>query len=248
MSKQQVAIKEHDAPLPPQAADPLIAMIERAARDPQVDIDKMERLVAMQERAHARASEQAFNDAMSAAQAEMRRVAADSDNPQTRSKYASYAALDRALRPTYTQHGFSLSFGTEEGAPQDHVRVVCHVSNSGFTRKYHMDMPADGKGAKGGDVMTKTHAVGSAATYGQRYLLKMIFNIAIGDDDDDGNAASDTSEKIMADQVAEIEKKLKETGADEPGALKYFGIASWNQLPVSEYNRVIAALVKKGGK
>ena len=45
------------------------------------------------------------------------------------------------------------------------------------------------KGAKGGDVMTKTHAAGSALTYGQRYLLKMIFNIAIGSDDD-GNAAS----------------------------------------------------------
>ena len=49
-------------------------------------------------------------------------------------------------------------------------------------------MPADGKGAKGGDVMTKTHATGSAMTYGQRYLVKMIFNIAVGADDD-GRAA-----------------------------------------------------------
>jgi hypothetical protein len=50
-------------------------------------------------------------------------------------------------------------------------------------------MPADGKGAKGGDVMTRTHAAGSAFSYGQRYLLKLIFNIATGEDDD-GNAAS----------------------------------------------------------
>jgi hypothetical protein len=44
---------------------------------------------------------------------------------------------------------------------------------------HRIDMPADGKGAKGGDVMTKTHAMGAAASYGQRYLLKLIFNIAV---------------------------------------------------------------------
>ena len=32
----------------------------------------------------------------------------------------------------------------------------------------------------------KTHAVGAGMSYGMRYLLKMIFNIAIGEDDDDG--------------------------------------------------------------
>jgi hypothetical protein len=48
-------------------------------------------------------------------------------------------------------------------------------------------MPSDGKGAKGGDVMTKTHATGAASQYGMRYLLKMIFNVAIGEDDNDGN-------------------------------------------------------------
>jgi hypothetical protein len=49
-------------------------------------------------------------------------------------------------------------------------------------------MPVDGKGARGGDVMTKTHAMGSGVSYGMRYLLRMIFNLAI-DYDDDGNAA-----------------------------------------------------------
>ena len=32
-----------------------------------------------------------------------------------------------------------------------------------------------------------THATGSAVSYGQRYLLKMIFNVAVGEDDRDGN-------------------------------------------------------------
>jgi hypothetical protein len=35
--------------------------------------------------------------------------------------------------------------------------------------------------------MTKTHAAGAAMSYGMRYLLKMIFNVAVGEDDRDGN-------------------------------------------------------------
>jgi ERF superfamily len=133
---------------------------------------------------------EAFEGAMSAVQGEMRAVATDSNNPQTRSKYASYYALDRALRPIYTRHGFSLSFDTADGAPDNFLRIVCYVGHRcGHSRTYHIDMPADGRGAKGGEVMTKTHATGSAVTYGQRYLLRMIFNIATGGDDD-GNAAA----------------------------------------------------------
>lgn len=165
----------------------LLQVIARAAADTQVDIDKMERLLAMQERVMERNAEAAFNEAMRAAQGDMRQVATDANNPQTRSRYATYAAIDAALRPVYTQHGFSISFGTGD-APEGYVRVLAYVSHvGGHTRQYKADMPADGKGAKGGDVMTKTHAFGAGTSYGMRYLLKMIFNVAIGEYDLDGN-------------------------------------------------------------
>jgi hypothetical protein len=150
-------------------------------------IDVIERLAALQEKALNRQDEIDFATAMSAAQAEMVRVAPDLTNTQTSSKYASYAALDRVVRPVYTKHGFSLSFGTEPAPRDNAVLAICYVSRGGYTRKYQILMPADGKGAKGGDVMTLTHATGAAASYGMRYLLKMIFNIAIGEEDTDGN-------------------------------------------------------------
>ena len=169
----------------------LLQVIARAAADPSVDIDKMERLLAMQERVMERNAEAAFNESMRAAQGDMRQVATDANNPQTRSRYATYAAIDAALRPVYTQHGFSISFGTGD-APEGYVRVVAYVSHvGGRTRQYKADMPADGKGAKGGDVMTKTHAFGAGTSYGMRYLLKMIFNVAVGEYDLDGNAPPD---------------------------------------------------------
>jgi len=162
---------------------------ERWASDPNVSVEKLDGLMKLWERREQMTAEASFNAAMAQAQQQMRRIAADADNPQTHSKYASYAALDRALRPIYTDHGFGLSFDTGDGA-DTMVRVLCYVTHrDGFKRVYHLDMPADGKGAKGGDVMTRTHATGSAVTYGMRYLLKMIFNVAVGADDDDGNQA-----------------------------------------------------------
>lgn len=160
------------------------------------DIGTIERLVALQEKMLSRDSEMAFNGAMNKAQQEMGRIATDLTNTQTRSKYASYGALDRVVRPIYTAHGFSLSFDTGDSPQPEMVRSVCHVSHeAGFTRMYHVDMPSDGKGAKGGDVMTKTHATGAAMQYGQRYLLKYIFNVAIGEDDTDGNTNGQLAEE-----------------------------------------------------
>lgn len=156
-------------------------------------IDVIERLSALQERAMDRDAEMQFTEAMNAAQAELGRVAPDLTNPSTHSKYASYAALDRKIRPIYVKHGFSLSFDSGDSPMPETVRVICYVSHkAGHTRKYTAPpMPSDGKGAKGGEVMTKTHATGSAMSYGARYLLKYIFNIAVGEEDTDGNMPED---------------------------------------------------------
>jgi hypothetical protein len=151
-------------------------------------IDVIERLAALQEKAMARDAEIQFNEAMNQVQSELGRVAPNLTNPQTHSMYASYPALDKVVRPIYTRHGFSLSFDTGDAMQPETVRVMCYVSHkAGHTRTYRTDMPSDGKGARGGDVMTKTHATGAAMQYGMRYLLKYIFNIAVGQEDNDGN-------------------------------------------------------------
>jgi hypothetical protein len=170
----------------------LLAVIARAAADPTIDLDKMDRLLAMQEKLFDRGAQTAFNVSFSEAQSMMRPIAADASNPQTRSRYATYARLDGALRPIYTSCGFAISFDTGDSPLPDHVRVLGYLTHSkGHSKAYHVDMPADGKGAKGGDVMTKTHAMGAGMSYGMRYLLRMIWNVAVGEDDNDGNDIND---------------------------------------------------------
>jgi hypothetical protein len=190
-------------------------------------MDLADKWDARKERKAAAVAEVSYRAAMSRAQGEMKRVEASTANPQTGKKYADYASVDRMARPIYTAEGFSLSFDTTEGAPVDWVRIICDISHKdGHREQKHLDMPADGKGAKGGDVMTKTHATGSAITYGMRQLAKMIWNIAIGEDDDDGNGASKQVEhdKIVAESCAIIE--ASETLDDtQQNFAQYFSIA-----------------------
>ena len=200
--------------------DPFMALIERVAMNPDVDVAKLEKILDMQERVLTKQAEVAFNEAMSACQSELRTVVADAENPQTKSKYASYAQLDRAMRPIYTRHGFSISYNTGESKHPEAVMVIAIISKGAYSRRFQIEMPADGKGAKGGDVMTKTHATGAAVSYGMRYLLKAIFNVSVGEEDVDGNA---TAPKIQPDE--EGKKALEACGSMTSLA------ECWNKLP-----------------
>src|SRR5690554_2918695 len=90
-----------------EGATTILSVISRAASDPSVDIEKLERLMAMKERMDAKQAETAFAAALSRVQAAMGRVGADKKNSQTGSWYATYGALDKALRPIYTADGRS---------------------------------------------------------------------------------------------------------------------------------------------
>lgn len=242
------AVVERRDQLPAESSDSaaLLAVIERAALNPKINIEKMERLMAMHRQIAADRAEAAFNNAMAAAQAEMVPVAADADNPQTHSRYASYAQLDRALRPIYTKHGFALSFDEADSPKPDHVRVLCYVTGSGHTRIYHRDICADGKGAKGGDVMTKTHASGAAQSYGMRYLLKAIFNVAVGEEDDDGNGSGGQDPVYITEkQAADMKAVLTELKANIPIFLKWIKAESIGQILASDYKKAIDAIEEK---
>lgn len=188
----------------------MLDIIARASTDPRVDVDKLDRLLQMQDRVMAREAQVEFDNAMVAAQEGMKAIRADAENSQTHSRYATYAQLDKAVRPIYSAHGFAVSFNTGDAPNKDEVRVLATLSHrSGHRQDYKIDMPADGKGARGNDVMSKTHATGAATQYGQRYLLKLMFNLAVGDVDDDGNGADGDVEALAGpDALRDKDGKL----------------------------------------
>jgi hypothetical protein len=200
------------------------------AVDRGANIDTIERLAKLQREMMDHSAQVEFNHAMQRCQEKMKRIATDMENPQTRSRYASYAQIDRAIRPIYTAEGISLSFGDGEPIAPETVRIICYVAKAGFTRIYHKDMPVVTVGPQGKAVMTPTHATGSAAAYAKRYLVKDIFNLAVGEDDNDGNevrmdegAVIDWCDQIEAcstlDELKPVFAKAYKASADDKNAM-----------------------------
>lgn len=236
------------APISESAA--MFSMIERIMADPSLSIERVNQAFDFYKRVQDDQAKKEWAASFVAAQAEMDPIKKDASNPQTRSKYASFEALDRALRPIYSKHGFAPTFDTEPSDKPDHIRVVmCLIHKGGFERRYQQDMPADGKGAKGGDVMTKTHAAGSANSYGRRYVLGNAWNVITTEKDDDGNAAGrDFVTTITSEQAIELETLISETGSDKS---KFLHIARAESLPdilAKDFAGLKALLNKKKGR
>jgi hypothetical protein len=239
------AVVQHDPVNAPAVSESaaIFQIIERAARDPNVDIDKMQRLMEMREREMSRLAQQAFNEAMKAAQAEMPQVVRDASNDQTRSRYAKYETISEAIQPIVTKHGFSLSFNEGDTDKPNCIRILCDVMHEGgHTKQYHADIPLDGVGMKGNANKTATHAYGSTKSYGRRYLKLDIFDVAVKDEDDDGNAAGCSYETITSEQRQELQGLIEKAGGDVPAFCNWAKINSLPDLRAALFTRAKQAL------
>ena len=243
------AIAKHEQNLPAPAASESAAIfqiIERAARDPNVDIDKMQRLMDLREREMNRIAQQQFNEAMKAAQSEMPQVVRNATNDQTRSKYAKYETISEAIQPIIAKHGFSLSFNEGTTDKQNCIRILCDVMHEGgHTKQYHADIPLDAVGMKGNANKTATHAYGSTKSYGRRYLKMDIFDVAVKDEDDDGNAAGDAYEAITAEQRQELQELIEKAGGEVPTFCTWAKIDSLAALASRNFEKAKQALEAK---
>ena len=117
--------------------------------------------------------------ALAKAQAELKNPAFDSANPHFKSKFASLASVRDAVTPILASYGLSVSqfpFSTEQRAGC--ITMLMHSSGQWISSECALPMTKiDAQGA------------GSAITYARRYSLQAIVSV-VGDEDDDGNAAS----------------------------------------------------------
>lgn len=225
--------------------DEFMVLIDRACSDPNFDTEKFQ--ILMQARADERAQQAGYEYGlrMAEVQAQLEPVRRDCSNPQTRSRYASYEALDRAIRPVYSEAGFALSFSTEPSPDPGILLVACKVTCAGHSETHHLPIPIVTKGPKGNEVMTPTHAAMSAKTYGMRGLLQMIFNVALTDDD--GNAAGGKDmTPASADQIKRINDLIQETDSDVGLLCQHLQIDGLVGITKDDAGRAIEALqVKK---
>lgn len=166
----------------------ILEVIARAARDPNVDIDKMERLLEMQERVLARQAREAYATALAKLQPDLPVISERGKilnrNNETQSTYARWEDVNEAIRPLLAEHGFSLSFRTgREGGDVTVTGVLSH--REGHSEETTITLPSDGSGSK-----NAVQAVGSSTSYGKRYTAFALLNITSKGEDDDGVSAT----------------------------------------------------------
>ena len=165
----------------------LMDVIAQAARDPSVDIDKMERLIAMQERVQGRDAQTQYYAALAEMQPNLpiidERGGIKDRSGNIQSTYALWEDVNEAIRPTLSEHGFSLSFRVSRADGEIIVTgILAH--RSGHREETTLSLPTDTSGSK-----NAVQAVGSSTSYGKRYTAFALLNITTTGEDDDGNKA-----------------------------------------------------------
>ena len=210
-----------------------VAVIEKAVMNPDVDVQKMQQLLDVQERIMNKNAETAFNQAMAELQPMLPQITRDRKGHN--SKYASYEAIDKQIRDKYTSCGFSISFNSRiDNGKTIYTATLSH--KDGHSTFAEIALDADTSGNK-----NSIQAIGSTTSYARRYLLGMLFNLVFTDEDDDGQAAGAT---ITQNQVKVIERKLGDPER-EPAFCKHYGIERIADLPKSKFDQAIAAIEKK---
>lgn len=237
------------APQPPPQND-IMNIIDKVMQNPDFDVNKLERLLEMQERIMKKNAEIAFNSALTRLSADLPRIvkkssvkyAVDKNNPNGEKKeafkFASYDDIDEVLRPLLSREGFHPSFDTAPRPGDGGGAVItCTLSHvAGHSMKASVPVALDTSGGK-----NNIQAMGSTISYGKRYALCMLLNIVTCDEDDDGNKNSVVSEA----QVAAINALIKTTGSDLNKFLAFAGADTVENINASEYDRVVNMLTFK---
>lgn len=215
---------------------PMLAMMERLATNPDLPVEKLEKLLEMQLKIRAIEAEAEFNAAMSRVQSKLPKVGRDRKNDQTNSMYSTLEAIAEAIKPVYTAEGFSTSFSEGKSDKAEHVRVLGELRHrDGYKRSdYFVDIAIDKTGIKGNDNKTLTHAEGSSFTYGRRYLTCLMFDVATGLDND-GNGGKQKGEPITEKQAADLNALIEEVKADKAKFLKWCQVDRIEDIPAKWY-------------
>jgi hypothetical protein len=210
-------------------ASAVLGMIERVARDPSVNMDKMVQLMEWRKEMVADERRAAFDEAMASAKAEIpvisknRQVDFTSQKGRTHYKYEDLAEIARVVSPILAKCGLSYRYRVTSNVNEP-VTVTCIVSHrAGHFEEVTLVGGRDESGNK-----NSIQAVASTLTYLQRMTLKAALGLAASEDDDGRSSIANSEAEytpppgaIDEEQVASIHAALAEKGASEKAFLQW---------------------------
>lgn len=216
-----------------------LQVIERVISSPEIDMDKLDRMLAMQERVMERNAAIEFNAAMAEMQCDMPEIAENGKirvKGQLRSKYATLEDIVAAVKPALKQYGFAISFRINKTEREIEVTGIL-MHRSGHREETMISLPRDDSGQK-----NTVQAIGSTVSYGKRYVLSALLNITTRGEDDDAQGAVGP---ITDEQKNHVLQLIDEAGADTRRLCEHYKIDSIPAMPATAYQSVVNGLKAK---
>lgn len=221
------------------------ADLVRIAVEQGADLDRLTKLMDLQDRWEAKQARNAFVQAMAAFKAEpieilkRKRVYFETAKGPTEYNHAELSDVCDAIVPALAKHDLSHRWDVRQADGQ--IVVTCILTHaSGHSESLTLSSSADQSGNK-----NSIQAIGSAATYLSRYTLLLITGLATkGLRDDDGHDSGKTESALMTDDhAATIATKCEGISKTMLGVvLKNYKVEKLEQIADSEYARIIARL------
>lgn len=219
----------------------LMAMLERVVLNPDISVDKLERLLDMQLRVRAIEAKQAFAQALSEMQPKMP-ILKERGEVSGRYRYALWEDIVGVITPILSEHGFALNFRTS--STKDSVTVIGILRHvAGHEAETELTLPLDSSGNK-----PAIQALGSSTSYGKRYAASALLNLRTGELDDDGAVGANGPATITTEQVGTLGELMEAVGVigeRAERALKAWRVTALDQIKAQNYDAIVAQLEAK---
>lgn len=240
--KQQVVV--HTTPVIHEQSTKLIAAIAEAASNPKVDVVKMKELMAMRKEVMDEQRQIAFDAAFAAMQSELPEIEERGDisgeskrtGTKISQKYATFEDILSKVRPILAKYGFGLRFNIQD--EQQFIRVTAILSHAdGHRESTSKLLPKDTSGSK-----NAVQAEGSSVSYGKRYTMNAILNIATRGQDDDGRAAAPAPQEafITPEQRDILNRTLEGPGEYVGQFCKENGLNNLGEIEAGSFDVALA--------
>lgn len=193
----------------------LLSALAAAAGDPSVSVDKMERMWSIHKEMTAAKALMDFNNAKNKLQPLLPVIKKNGaiefvdKNLNSRSTpYALREDIEKAIRPLYTEAGFSTEYDFETRPDGKIVTVLILRHTGGHVKEYRTPpMALDTSGSK-----NNNQGAGSTMEYGKRYAITGAFNVITEGLDDDGNNGKEPGHK-EPDRFAQDKEVVEESNS-----------------------------------
>lgn len=234
-----------------EGAGAVLAAIMQLATNPAIDVDRIDKLIQLQERMEDRQAIREFTQALVKMQSNLPRVKRDGtlqypmnkSDPDGEQRFISHFAkwetIHAAIMPVLTDHGFSLTFKikprTQDGGGLGVSAVLRHVGGH-VEEGDPFPVPLDTSGGK-----NNLQGYGSSLSYGKKYAAYAALNIATEDDND---ARDSTSPPVTESQAETLTKLCKDAGRQESTFLKTMvsNARSFEEVEAKDFERLANTL------